>query len=169
MTTEVTFALLIFVVLLALAVYFGRQQVQTLRWLRGATELPEEDRRYVRRQAWQRLIGCALLLALGSQVAAAYLFGLEERVRELGQKIQAQRERGEPLTFTAEEQEFRRFYGFYWIAALALLAAIVFMAAYDIWAIRRYGRRHLQQIHDERRAMLEGQVARLRSERNGHV
>lgn len=168
-STETIFAVLIFAILLALALYFGRQQVQALRWLRGQEALPPEDRRYVQRQAWLRLLGCVLLVTLGSQVGAAYLFGLEDQVRALGQKIQQQQEEGGPMVLTTEEENFRRFYGFYWIAALVLLSAILFLAAYDIWAIRRYGRRHMRLIHEERRAMLEGQVARLRSERNGHT
>ena len=43
------------------------------------------------------------------------------------------------------------------------------LAAVDIWMIRRYHRRSLQQINSDRREMLEEQVALLRSRRNGHV
>ncbi|MBY0527603.1 MAG: hypothetical protein K2R98_29670 [Gemmataceae bacterium] len=166
MTTELTFAALIFSVLLALAIYFGRQQVQALR---TPSELPDEDRRYVRRQAWLRLFGCFLLVLLGAQVGGAYLFGLEGRIRELAEQIDEQYRRDGTVVLNEEQRELRRLYGIYWIAALVVLLAIVFLAAFDIWAIRRYGRRHRLKIDAERRAMLEGQVARFRAQRNGHA
>lgn len=167
--TELIFAVLIFLVLGAVGLYFARQQVQALRWLRTQTELPAEDRSYVRRQARLRLIGCVLLWTLGAQVAAAYVFGLEARARALGEQIEEQRQEGGNIVLNAEQKSFRTLYGLYWITALLVLLAIVFLAAYDIWAIRRYGQRHLRKIHEERRAMLEGQVLRFRSQRNGHV
>jgi uncharacterized small protein (DUF1192 family) len=167
--TETIFAGLIFVVLFCLALYFGRQQMQTLRWLRTQPNLPPEDERYARRQIKLRLIGCGLLVVLGSQVGAAYLFGLEARIHELAQDIQRQKAQGEQVNLTPDQRALRTVYGIYWIAALVVLLTIVFLAAYDIWAIRRYGRRHLRQIHDERRAMLQDEVARLRTDRNGHT
>jgi hypothetical protein len=166
--TETLFAVVIFVTVLALACYFGRQQLQTLRGLPNQPDLPPEDRDYLRRQALLRLIGCVLLVVLGTQVGAAFVFGLEDRVRLLGQQMEAQRARGEPAQLDPDQQALRRFYGFYWIAALIVLLLIVFLAAYDIWSIRRYGRRHMLKIHAERRAMIENEVARRRSERNGH-
>lgn len=166
---EIIFAALIFIVLFCLALYFGRQQVQTLRWLGTVPDLPPEDQQYVRRQVKLRLIGCGLLVVLGSQVAAAYLFGLEDRVRELAQDIQRQRDQGQEIKLDLDQRALRTLYGIYWIAALVVLLGIVFLAAYDIWAIRRYGRRHLRKIHEERRAMLEDHVARMRTDRNGHT
>jgi hypothetical protein len=165
---ENIFAVLIFFVLFCLAYYFGRQQMQALRWLHTQPNIPSEDEQYARRQIKLRLIGCGLLVLLGSQVAGAYLFGLEDRIRDLAQHVQRQQQAGEPIALTPEQQALRTVYGIYWIAALVVLSAIVFLAAFDIWAIRRYGRRHLKKIQDERRAMLEGQVARMRTERNGH-
>jgi hypothetical protein len=167
--TETIFAFLIFFVLFCLAFYFGRQQLQTLRWLRTQPNLPAEDQQYARRQVKLRLIVCGLLVVLGSQVAATYLFGLEDRIRDLAQQIQKQQEANQPVHLDPEQKALRTVYGIYWMAVLAVLATIVLLAAYDIWAIRRYGRRHLKRINDERRAMLEGQVARMRSERNGHT
>jgi hypothetical protein len=168
-TTETIFAALIFLVLFCLALYFGRQQVQALRWLRMQPQLPPEDQQYARRQIKLRLIGCALLVVLGSQVASAYLFGLEERVRELAQDIERQKNLDQPVQLNPEQRALRALYGIYWIAALVVLLLIVLLAAYDIWAIRRYGRRHQRKIDEERRAMLKDEVARLRTDRNGHA
>ena len=54
------------------------------------------------------------------------------------------------------------------MTVLILLMASLFLAAWDIWAIRRFGRRHLSQIDADRRAMVQEQVTILRSRRNGH-
>lgn len=166
---EAIFAGIIFVALFCLALYFGRQQMHTLRWLHAQPDLPVEDRQYARRQVTLRLIGCGLLIVLGSQVAAAYLFGLEQRVRLLAQDIESKRQQNQPVELDPDQRALRTLYGIYWITALVVLMAILFLAAFDIWAIRRYGRRHMEKINEERRAMLKDEVARLRSERNGHA
>ena len=41
----------------------------------------------------------------------------------------------------------------------------VLLAAADIWAIRRYSMRHFRQLRDDRRAMIERELAELRRER----
>jgi hypothetical protein len=57
----------------------------------------------------------------------------------------------------------------YWSAVLLLVLAIVFLAAFDFWAIARFGLRHHRQIQADRRTMLENHAARHRSQRNGHA
>jgi hypothetical protein len=46
--------------------------------------------------------------------------------------------------------------------------AIIILAALDFFAIRRFGQRQYRKIQAERRAMIEGELTRLRSQRNGH-
>jgi hypothetical protein len=48
------------------------------------------------------------------------------------------------------------------------LMAVLMLAAADFLATRRFGRRAHQKILDDRRMMLERQMARLRQEGNGH-
>ena len=50
---------------------------------------------------------------------------------------------------------------------LLLVFAMILLAAFDFWAIARFGIRHHRQIQEDRRAMLESHAARLRSQRNG--
>jgi hypothetical protein len=161
-------AYLIAAILLVLAGYFGRQQVLALRRLRGDRELSPPDRSYMRNQAWLRLTSCTLMVVLAAMVAGAYLFGMEDRATELAKIVQAQRERGQEITLTPEQQQFGKLWTSYWIVVTFLLMVVVILAAIDIWTIRRYGRRHLRQIDADRRAMVENEVAILRSQRNGH-
>ena len=70
--------------------------------------------------------------------------------------------------FNAEEIQFRQMYAIYWVIVLLLLLAIILLAAVDFMAIRRFGLRHFRQIQADRRAMIEGELARIRSQRNGH-
>ncbi len=162
-------AVLIVVVLLGLSLYYGRQQVQLLRWLREQRELPPEDRRYYRRQAWLRLSSCSLMLFIASLVAGFYGFGYEAEVDALANEVQARRERGVPRVLDAEEQRLGRIFAVYCASVLLGLMAIVFLVALDVWTIRRYGRRHWRQLQEERRAAIQGHVTRLRIDRNGHV
>ena len=46
--------------------------------------------------------------------------------------------------------------------------AVIFLAALDFWATRRYGLHQHRKIIADRRAMIEREVSRLRQERNGH-
>jgi hypothetical protein len=162
-------ATLIVVVLVCLALYFGRQQQQSLRWLREQTELPPEDQRYYRRQAWLRLINSGLMLLLATLVGAYYLGGFDARVVALGNLIADGIKRNEPVPLDAEQIQLRRIFAGFCLAVLLILMTMVFLVAADIWAIRKYGRRHMSKINADRRAMIDREVARMRSvERNGH-
>jgi hypothetical protein len=45
---------------------------------------------------------------------------------------------------------------------------MIYVALMDIWAVRRFGLRQTRQLQADRRAMLERQIALMRTERNGH-
>jgi ABC-type Fe3+ transport system permease subunit len=165
---QATVAYLIAVVLVGLALYSSRQQWRTLRRLRSTEEIPEGERRYLRTQSVLRICCAGLMLVLAGLVAGAYGSGMEERAAELGRDLQGQRERGEEIVLTAEQKQFRKLYGSYWIAVLLLLLGVVVLAGSDIVAIRRYGRRQLSQLDADRQEMIRQQVLVLRSQRNGH-
>ncbi len=161
---EAVSATLIVLVLIGLAGYFGWQQRQSLRWLRRQRDLPAEDQKYYRRQAWLRLVTCGLMVLLAALLAAYYLFGLEARVNQLvdlgpGQALE---------NLNPEQRQVRWLFGAFCLSVLLLLMTIVFLVALDVWAIRRYGRRHMQKIDADRKAMVQDQLARYRTERNGH-
>jgi hypothetical protein len=102
-------------------------------------------------------------------VGSYYLFGLDARATALGDLIQARVDQNIKPVLDPEQQRLRWTWLAFWIGTTIVLMTIVFLVAIDIWAIRRYGRRHMQQINADRRAMVEDQLARHRSERNGHV
>jgi hypothetical protein len=154
--------------LLVLSGYFGWQQLRSLSLLRTETDLSAEDRSYLRNQVRLRLTCCALMVGLAIMVAGTHLSGLERQVADLAQKVQGQRQRGEEVVLDPEQQRLGKLFGYYWIVVLLLLLLIVVLAGFDLWSIRRYGRRHLRQIQIDRRAMVEQQVSRLRTQRNGH-
>jgi hypothetical protein len=155
---------LIILLLLGLAAWFGRRQVQTLRDTRSVENLPSEDRRYVRRQAWRRLVGCALMVVLAGLLAGWYLLGFHEFANQLRAQAEAT---PSPVERTPEQERALRFCAYYLIISLLTLLAMLGVAALDFWAIRVYALRHHRQIMADRRAMIERQVARLRQEGNG--
>jgi hypothetical protein len=158
-------AWLLVLVTLGVAGYFAWQQTQTLRDLRHRTGLTPEDRTYFHRQAWRRLFGCGLLVIVAVLLSSWYLLGIDARFDELRDVMQQQRAAGN-FSLRPEQEQAKRFFAYYWIAVLLLLLAIVTLAGIDLNAIRRYAARHARRIRDDRRAMLERELANLRRERS---
>lgn len=161
MYSQSFYAAALVLVLLGLAGYFGWRQRQVLQNLKLQTDLPDADRRYVRNQAWRRLASSALMVAVALLMAGSFLSGLEDQATELAA-------RADPH-LTPEQSRLARFWGAYWIVVLLLVLGILFLAAWDVLAIRRYGLRHRRQIQADRREMIEQQIAIYRSQRNGHT
>jgi hypothetical protein len=158
---EFGFSLVLVVLLLILAGYFGWRQIQTLRGLRRPSDESAEDRKYLRRQAIRRLVCCGLMLLLaGLLVGTLFLEpGYQEMTRDL--------ERDGPEAASQEHKAFARFFTSYWIAILFVLFALIALAGFDFWAIARYGMRHRRQLKADHRALLHEEIARYRRQRNG--
>lgn len=157
-------AWLLVLVTLAVAAIFARQQIRTLRTLPKHTDMAPEDQRYFRRQAWRRLVGCALLAAVAGMMSGWYISDQDGGIDKLGDEVQAQHAAGEH-NLTPEQEYAKRFYVYYVGTMLLLLLGLLMLAAVDLYAIRCYARRHSQKIRDDRRAMLERELAALRRER----
>ena len=164
---ELIFAGLIVVVLISVAVYYGPRQLQALRNLRTDSESDARDRRYLRAQAWRRLINSALMLFLAALLVGSYIVGQERQATEIGAKATNQTE--PPGSGPGAEQErFLNRYSATWILIGLVLFAILALAFADLWAIRNFGLRHYRKIQADRREVIQREVARLRSQRNGH-
>jgi hypothetical protein len=160
---QLAFGAFLIVLLIGLTGYFGWQQLRALARLR-AEELPLEERRHIRNQAWRRLFGCLLMAVFAGLLIGGY--ALDEPARELARQAKAAHDEGRPLP--PEQQQFRKVYSYYWMTALLVLMVLLFTAAFDVWAIRRHGLRQFRQIQADRMAMLHEELTRLRTERNGH-
>ena len=93
---------------------------------------------------------------------------LEEPAQHLADALDALRAAGGQVELTDAQRDFGRLYGGFWIVFLLILMVVVLLAAYDLWATRRYGLHERRRIQADRRAMLEQQISRLRQERDGH-
>jgi hypothetical protein len=165
---ELSVAAGIVVLLVALAGYFAWRQRQTLRSLSAQTDLAPEDRVYVVAQCWRRLLGCVLMLAFSGMLAGWYVFGLNRAAEELRSQGQAAAAAEDgPRAFTPEQQRHYNLFSTYWIVASLLLMALVGLACTDIWAIRRYGMRHLRRLRSDRKEAIAKEIALYRSRRNG--
>jgi hypothetical protein len=159
--TEIAFGALLVAILVGMATFFMWRQWRTIRALPGADHLPSEDRRYSHIQVWRRA-ACSLLMLVLAVLLAVWLFSYVQPVSELMAQGNGESELepgqrrllGESLTLVN--------------LMLVVLLAIIVLAGWDLLAIRRYGRRHMRQIQADRRAMIEDQVIRVRSQRNGH-
>jgi hypothetical protein len=165
--SQIIFGAVLVLVLLAVAILYGVRQVQTLRRLRGAEEMPLEERDHLHRRARRRLFMSLLLLLLGGMLTAGMVF-LEAPAQQLAEQREAQQQQGDSSPLSPEQRPFAWLYGIFWIVFLLILMAVVLLAALDLWDIRRYGLRQHRKLLADRRAMIEREVARLRQERNGH-
>ncbi len=157
-------AWLLVLVTVILAAVFARQQVLTLRHLPAKTELLPEDRSYFYRQAWRRLVGCVLMVAVAGMMSVWYVNGYDAGMDAIGAARDAQKAKGD-LRLTPEQESAGRFFVYYVNTMLLLLLALLILAGSDLFAIRRFAARHSRAIRDDRRAMLESELAALRRER----
>ena len=155
---------LLVAVLAGAASVFTWNQVRALQRLAETPDLPAEERRRQRGQAWRRLVGAALLLVLAVMLVWILLF-LEDPAQRLADLSDATPGRVE---WTAAQRAFIRYYSIIWIVFLLILFVLVMLVGYEVWALRRYALRERRKIQADRRAMIERQVNRLRQERNGH-
>jgi hypothetical protein len=163
---QIIFGIGLAIALVGLALFYAWRTLRALRGLRDKLEMPAEDQKYFRQQGYRRLICCGLMCALAAMMVGS--FALEGPANELIRKGEAARERNEQAQLEPEEQQFfARFRG-YWIGFLLLLLSIIVLAGIDFLAIRRYGAQQFRKIQADRREMLEREVIRLRSQRNGH-
>jgi hypothetical protein len=124
-------------------------------------ELPDDppgtNPRHLRRRAWRRLVCGVLMVLLGLLLAGALLFleGHAQRLADAGLGEAAR----------PEHQPFLRFYIRYWVVTLALVFALLVLAGFDLWAVRKQGYRLMRRLQDDRRAMLARETALLRQQR----
>jgi hypothetical protein len=143
--------------LVAIAVYFGMRQRQTIAMLRHDTRLSRDDRGYLHRQAVRRLLNSALLIALaGFLVGGVFL--------EAGLDLHPVEPIDEPSE--SAKASVQLLVG-YWITALMVLLGVMVVAVFDLVATARYGARQRRQLEDDRRAALQAEVERLRRDRRG--
>jgi hypothetical protein len=164
---ELTYAVLIVVVLLGLAVYFAARQWQTLRRLARQPDLPRDDRRFQKAQALRRLFSSGLMILLAGMLVGTYLVGQEHHAQELGQHQAGATDDGDRQPSETDRQFLTR-YGTFWMAMVLILFLLVGMAFLDYLSIRRFARQQFRQIRDDRRAMIAREVAELRRLRNGY-
>ncbi len=161
---ELTFGLIIVVLLVGLAVFFGWRQRRTLRTLRLDSSLPDADRSYLRTQAVRRLVCSGLMLLLAALLVGSYLF--EEGYQELTQQVHPPAPATGKPVLRPDERAFVQGFTFYWILILAVLFLFAVVAALDIRSTLRFGLAKHRQLEHDHRAALQAHLQQIR-ERNG--
>lgn len=143
------------------AIVFGFRQ---LRYLRSQGEPPTDDAVMLKKSAVRRLIVSVFLIFAGVMIAATYLTGLAAEMERIGvEREQIAAEARGPLS-DAEKQSVRSF-TYLWIAALCCVGVAVLLIGYDMYHVRKHWTKSLERLRDDRRAMLDRQLSRLRAER----
>jgi hypothetical protein len=164
-TGQIAFGILIVVLTAALGGYYSWRQWQTLRRVHDSI-LPDDERLFLRNQAWRRLAGSVLMLVFAGLFVGVFFF--EGPAAELARQGAEAVAHGERPELDPAQKEFVRLYGGYVIMLLLLVLGFLGIAGYEIYAIRRYSVQHMRRIQDERRAMIARETARLRRERDEH-
>lgn len=164
---QIIFGAVLVLVLLCTSILYIVRQIAALRRLRAIEEMPLEERAYLHSRARRRIITSLLLFVLGVMLAGALVY-LEAPAQRLADVQEAREQQGDTTPLDPEQKFFARLYGTFWILFLLVLMAVIFLAALDFWATRRYGLHQHRKIVADRRAMIEREVSRLRQERNGH-
>jgi hypothetical protein len=148
--------------------YYLLTAIRTLRRTTPAYEMLPDERRFLRRQAWRRLVNSLLMLILAGLLVGAYLAGLPQRAAEIDRdrEMAAQAANGVTPKLTDEQRQFIRFFMSGVIVFLMLLFVIVMMAGLDLLATRRYALYKFRQIQTDRRAMIQRQLDKWREERD---
>lgn len=147
-TTEAIFGAILVAVLFGAACVFAWAQRNTLR---RAVHLPDAERRFERRRAFRRLIGCGLMILMAVLIVFQYVLwethlkGLDPRNAE-------------------ENRVYYKLWGYSWVVILVSLLTALFLAAYDALASRAHLLGEYGRIAEERRAMVQRQAERLREE-----
>jgi hypothetical protein len=152
---------LLVAVLLSLSTFYAWRQLQMLRRLNAGTDLSPEEALWRRRQAWRRLIGCALMFVMAVLVAVAHLF-LEIPTQQIA-------DQGGAAAATEEQRWMLKLWGGVWEAVLVLLMALLAVAGVDLWSTRRFTVRQMRRIQEDRRAAIQEEIIRHKRDRNGHV
>ena len=119
---------------------------------------------YFRRQAYRRLAGCVLMVAIAGMMTGWYVNGYDANMDAIGAARDAQKAAGDPR-LKPEHESAGRFFVYYVNTMLLLLLALLILAGFDLLAIRRFALRHSRAIQDDRRAMLEHELENLRREK----
>ncbi|HEY7329562.1 MAG TPA: hypothetical protein VH592_18130 [Gemmataceae bacterium] len=163
---QLIFGVVLVLVLFFVAILYIVRQIQTLRRLRATEEMALEERAYLHGRARRRMVTSLLLFLLGVMLAGGLIY-LEPPAQQLDDIRDAMRQQGDISPLSDDERMFARVYLVFWILFLLILMAVIFLAAWDYWATRTFALRQHRKIIDDRRAMIEREVSRLRRERNG--
>jgi hypothetical protein len=165
MAERITMAVLV-TALVGIAVHYCRKACSTLRATWTEIAMLPEERMFLRRQSWRRLVNGGFMLVLAAMLAGSYVLGFQSRAEEIGRERERQAVTGAKPPLTPEQHAFGRFFSGYVMVLLILLALIILLAGIDLFATRRYVMTQLRRIQADRRAMVEMQMERWRRERD---
>jgi uncharacterized protein HemX len=156
-TLEMTVAMLIAAVLVAVAAFFIARQQQTLRTLRADAAMPAEQRTYLLRQSQRRVFGSILLFLLAGMLVGSLFLDYEPLRKPIEQIPVWQQE--------AAKQAFRVF-SIYWMVFLMLLLAVMALAVFDFWATARYSVQQQKLLFQQHQEMLEAELTEHKYRQN---
>jgi hypothetical protein len=154
---EITVALLIAAILVAVAAYFIVRQQQTLRTIRTDATMSAEQRAYLIRQIQRRLVGSILLFLLAGMLVGSFFLDYEPLRKPIEQVPLEQQE--------IAKQAFR-IISIYWMTFLMLLLVLLAIAVFDFWDTARFGVQQQKLLFQQHQEMLEAELAEHKYRQN---
>jgi hypothetical protein len=154
---EMTVAMLIAAMLVAVAAFFIVRQQQTLRTVRADAGMDAEQRRYLLRQSQRRLFGSFLLFLLAGMLVGSLFLDYEPLHKPI--------EQVQPELQEAAKQAFRVL-SLYWMAFLMLLLAVMALAVFDFWATARFSVQQQKLLFQQHQEMLEAELTEHKYRQN---
>lgn len=153
-------ALLVAVPLVLLGAVSGTLQFRGMRRLKARTHVPSDELAYLTQRHRRRLFAAAVMVVIGWLIAGAYLSGMENRADALGEpNPAAPRDEDGKRVIAAEDRQFVRFWGTYWIGVIVLVFVLLGIAVVDAWAARRYWMGVYRQLKEDHQTKLRRDLA----------
>ena len=137
------------VVLILVAGYFIHRQRLTLQTLRADTKMDSDQRRYLYKQSWRRMLGAVLLIVLGAMMFGSVFLDYDPKDFSSLDVPSPEKEAAKQAV---------RFISYYLMAMLLILLVILTLAVLDFWAVARFGVQQQKQLLQEHQAMLETEL-----------
>lgn len=167
MTSEQLAGFLLVALLVVLGAFFGFRELRALNRLRTFEHVPEEEGRYIRRKAFRRIAASVLMWVAACLLAGS--FWISPGVEERAEKLRVEKEENNQTAPSPEDRQVFHLYTLYWIGFLLVVLALLILAWFDLMATRQFGISQHRKIQDDRRAMIEEELLKLKYDRNGHI
>ncbi len=152
-------------IMLLIALGGGYRQLVARRRIREQPYMPEEDRRYLRRQTSRRLLMSGLLLVESMLIYTYYLSGMDARMDAIPERAKGADQPAPDDPRGQSDRQFALLAASFWIGVILLLGLWVLMAIFDVLASRTYWMARYKELKADHETKLQRDLAVYRQQK----